>query len=510
MSEDTTVVSGQTDELPVVTSRVQLVVLSGPEAGRRYPIDGLATIGRASNASVRLSAGDVSRNHATVRALANGTGVIVTDQGSRNGLFINGIPLKTGSELLLELGGRLQIGGQTLMVLTPHDDLEDRLRRSQRLESIGQLAGGIAHDFNNLLATLLAGIGYLETLDQTVNFEDGDVRECLQDMNAAGRMAAQLTQRLLNFARGRARGREQINLEQLVHEVVNLAKRTFDYNIDVVIDVQRDCFVTGDRAQLHQVLMNLCVNARDAMPTGGKLVIEAETQDLANTALRNHPKLTPGMYTVLKVGDSGVGMSKETLAHLFDPFFTTKEPGKGTGLGLSTAYGIVADYGGAIEVESKPNVGSCFTVILPSRAELASKTMGTKLGNRPVGTQVRLLLIDDDATFVRTIGRALGQLGYRVHWATGSRALAAFQADTEGYDIVILDSSPPRDKLASRLRAIDNNVRILLCAGSSSSEAVENALADGAVGFLHKPFTVKDLHVAISDALETAALTTEP
>ncbi|MBW2735789.1 MAG: FHA domain-containing protein, partial [Deltaproteobacteria bacterium] len=286
--------------------RAQVVVLLGPQAGRRFPISRRLLIGRSPLVQIQLTSDDISRRHAEIVLV--GEHCELRDLGSRNGVAVNGVPVTVQR---LEFGDRIRVGDETLMVFTPFDNVEERLLQMQRLESIGQLAGGIAHDFNNLLSTILASTSYLQGLG-AISLSDEDVQECLADVREATEWGAQLTQQLLGFARSGAITGESVDLGSLCQEVVRMVERTFHQSIVVETHFDADLCVMGDRGQLHQLVMNLGINARDAMPKGGTLSLRLFRRVMGPSDTANLHPLREGPHVVLEVRDTGVGMNDET------------------------------------------------------------------------------------------------------------------------------------------------------------------------------------------------------
>jgi signal transduction histidine kinase len=349
---------------PPLAATGRLVCLVGPRAGQAFPLGAKSqVIGRAPDADISIDANDVSRRHARLD-WRHGE-LEITDLGSRNGTHVNGVPVRTK---VLQIGDRVQIGLSSIFVYARHDELEQRAQRMQKLEGLAQLAGGMAHDFRNTLGLIRGTAQLLEEMIRERAGGDAELLQLAHDIDHAVEAGLEVTQRLLTFSRREVAGEAaQVKLRGLVDEVVALVRRTFlgehAIRIDVAIDDRLE--VRGRKGELHHALLNLCLNARDAMPQGGRLAISARAVRVRRAEAPRLQLPRAGDYVELAVADTGAGMDEATLARVFEPFFTTKKPGEGTGLGLSTVYGIVRQHGGAIQVESRPGEGTCFNLLLP-------------------------------------------------------------------------------------------------------------------------------------------------
>jgi len=425
------------------------------------------------------------------------------------------------SEMELEV-----LAGQYLVSCTPVTDDEDRLekailiatditerkraeeceqqhRHSQKMEAIGTLAGGVAHDFNNLLTGILYFSEDLKRLSQP----DGEVHEAATQIEHAAERAAELTRQLLGFARKGKFEEKPVDATQLFGDVVAVLRRTVDKRITIS---QKTCVepavILGDASQLQQVVLNLGVNASDAMPEGGELTFETLVVDLNDTEAAEHDGLHAGRHVEIRVSDTGTGIPEELRDRIFEPFFTTKAADRGTGMGLATVYGIVQNHGGSVLVESAVGRGTTFRVLLPLR-ELETMPAQTTAGT-PVRGQGRILVVDDEAIIRNLAVRMLGQLGYEVVTANdGQEAVESFSAHAQEIDLVILDLVMPRmsgrDCLA-RLRAIDPDVRILLSSGYSPDDTITELIRKEDLGFIQKPYVVNQLAQAVAEALDSS------
>lgn len=367
--------------------------------------------------------------------------------------------------------------------------------RSQRLESIGNLAGGIAHDLNNLLAPILMSVALLREDER-----DPERAELLSTIDANARRGADLVRKVLTYARGQDGVKDIVDLPVLVREVTQLVRETFPRNIEVEVVVPPEVpAVVGDATQLHQVLMNLAVNARDAMRDGGRLRISLEPS-------RRHDQ--PGVW--LEVADTGVGMAPELLDQIFDPFFTTKDIGHGTGLGLSTVQAIVAVHRGHIDVTSTPGQGSCFRVWWPAAPATAARhTPPPAAAHAPRGAGQMVLVVDDEASIRQLARQTLEHHGYRVQTAANGReAVEILTADPDGIALVLTDMSMPEmDGLSAiqAMRRIKPSVRILTSSGLPAASATAQARTVEGLPFIAKPYAVTDLLQAVALALAAPA-----
>jgi signal transduction histidine kinase len=378
-------------------------------------------------------------------------------------------------------------------------EVDQRLAHAQRLDSLGVLAGGVAHDFNNLLTVLLAAT----SLAKRASTPAGIAHELDLIENAVTRGQA-LTHQLLAMSRGQALRLNEVDAMELVEQLVPLLRRVIPSTISIeLIGSALGALVEADRTQLDQVVMNLCLNARDAMPEGGRLVIEAEVV-LVNTAFREvHPWAKEGRYVLVSVSDTGHGIPKEHIDRIFDPFFSTKGEQAGTGLGLTVAYGIVKQHGGMLHCYSEVGVGTTFKIYLPVAAR-AARSVGPKLYPRISGGRERVLVGEDDADVRAVACRILESAGYQVSVATSGedvvRAVAA-----EAFDLLLLDVIMPGlhcpDTLA-QVRRARPELRIVLATGYAAETDVAGLLRDQGVPILPKPYDPDALLRAVRGELD--------
>lgn len=379
--------------------------------------------------------------------------------------------------------------------------LEQQIQHSQRLESLGVLAGGIAHDFNNLLAVIigLTDMALKELPKKSSLYED------LSEVLQAANRAKDLVKQILAFSRQAGEENSPLYLHVIAREVIKMLRATTPPNIEIIdnVDVHSGAMM-GNPAQIHQVIINYCTNAIQAMPSGGKLEIEVKDITLGDDASRIHPRLSPGSYVRLVVRDTGHGMEPHILERIFDPFFTTKKPGEGTGMGLAVVHGIVTAHGGAIVVESKPGLGSTFYTYFP------------RLDNPIIVEQIteeesyygseRILFVDDEESVCKLGKRVLSQMGYQVEvYQNPLSALAAFTQSPEKFDLVVTDHAMPRmsgEVLARWIKELRPDIPVIIFTGFSADWTQEELLKSGIEDVVMKPIVARDLAKRIRKVLD--------
>jgi PAS domain S-box-containing protein len=377
--------------------------------------------------------------------------------------------------------------------LSDRRELEEQFRQAQKMEAVGRLAGGVAHDFNNLLMVISA---YTEIMWEQLAPEDR-LRKNLAEVQKATVRAASLTHQLLAFSRKQVLLPRIIDLNSVVEDSLKMMRRLMGEDIELDVSLGKALWaVKADPGQIVQVLMNLCVNARDAMRNGGELAIATENVCFDIEAVRARPSLVPGNYAALIVNDTGTGMTKEIQARLFEPFFTTKESGRGTGLGLSTVFGIVKQSGGYIWVDSELGRGSCFTIYMPAVDAPVTATITPEITDAEGQGEV-ILVVEDDEALRESISTFLDLHGYKVLEASnGVEALSIAGQHAESIQVLITDmilSKMRGAEVAQEVAKISPQVVTLFMSGYTDREVIDYDPASSTVGFLQKPFALQTL-----------------
>jgi len=417
----------------------------------------------------------------------------VTKDGRRLNMSVSVSPIRDSE-------GKV-IGASTIARnITAQKKIEDQLRQSQKMEAVGRLAGGVAHDFNNLLGIVTA---CTELLRMHANNES---LEYVDNIREAAKRGASLTRQLLSFSRRQQVLVQLVDLNERLKEVSKLLRPLMGDDVQIVLLPRSGtAVVEADPGQIDQIVMNLAVNSRDAMPKGGKLIIETGVFDFDDSFVRQHPGMNPGRYVMLAVSDNGIGMNEATRTHIFEPFFTTKEMGKGTGLGLSTVYGIVKQSGGHIRVYSEPDRGTTFKIYLPS----ADHKIGSSIATEPEALPPRregktVLLAEDDAMMRRLTRKLLEEHGYKVFEAEdGKAALELVAENHKSIDLVLTDvvmkgmSGP---EMVLKLLDTYPEMKVVYMSGYTG-ELVAQQGADSGIQLLEKPFTRSALLKTLDAAL---------
>jgi PAS domain S-box-containing protein len=390
-----------------------------------------------------------------------------------------------------------------LRISEEKDRLQEELYQSQKMESIGRLAGGVAHDFNNMLNVIL---GYGDIILQKLHPDDplrGDVEEMLK----AGRRSADLTRQLLAFSRKQILQPKVLDLNEVVANIEKMLRRLIGEDIALELSLSKDLpNVKVDPGKVEQAIVNLAVNARDAMPMGGRLLIETSEIELDEAYAESHHGAVPGKYAVLSVSDTGCGMEKEVVARIFDPFFTTKEKGKGTGLGLATVYGIIKQSGGDIQVFSEPGKGTTFKLYLPATCERAEAPAGEASHEEPPADGgARILVVEDEEALRGLLGEILAKFGYEVTLAAnGGEALLLVEEQGLQPDLVITDMVMPGltgSALSGRLRRKHPGLKVLFMSGYTEDTIIHDGALDPGTPFIQKPFTIRGIAEKVREVL---------
>lgn len=397
--------------------------------------------------------------------------------------------------------------GEPQKVLAINTDISERKRleaqflRAQRMESIGTLAGGIAHDLNNVLAPITMSIGLLQE-----HVTDPEAREILSTIEISAARGADMVKQVLSFARGMEGPRIPTDVGGLLEDVGRIVRETFPRNIHFRTDPTADTWkILGDPTQVHQVLLNLCVNARDAMPQGGELRISAENVTLDEHFAEMSGQASPGPYVRLGVSDTGVGIAPAIIDQIFDPFFTTKDVGEGTGLGLATARAIARDHGGTLAVQSEEGSGTTFVLYLPALPSKPAVEQPRNARSRRKGSGELILVVDDEEAVCRVTRRTLEAHGYRVLTAPdGADALGLYARACDEVAVVLTDLMMPVLDGPSTIRALKRmnpDVKVVAASGLSVDGVMARAAAAGVRHFLWKPYTAGRLLEVLDEVI---------
>jgi signal transduction histidine kinase/ActR/RegA family two-component response regulator len=417
-------------------------------------------------------------------------------------------PLSVELEAKLSFDG--QFGRAVVTDITSRKMLEEELRQAQKMEVVGQLAGGVAHDFNNILAAMILNLGLLRVERESPALGEPETEVALHNLDALAKRASSLTGQLLLFSRRQVIQLQRLELNGALTHLLGMLERLLGEEISCSLHATvSELWVDADLAMIEQAVMNLCLNARDAMPKGGTLTLETSLVTLDAASVRVDPKSRPGQFVCLRVSDTGCGMNADVLKHLFEPFFTTKELGKGTGLGLASVYGAVQQHRGWLNVESRPDHGTTFRLCLPR----SPKPEATGTPNRaPIDTKGKgetLLLVEDEADLLAIATRALSRLGYRVLPAVdGRQALALWECYANEIDLVLTDMRMPNGisglALAERLWSSKPSLKIIIMSGYSAEMATTGSASKAEFTYLAKPFELQTLAETVRRCLGEA------
>jgi two-component system cell cycle sensor histidine kinase/response regulator CckA len=417
---------------------------------------------------------------------------------------------RDGSEIIVDSRWTLvrdDLGAPTSILvintdITEKKRMEAQFLRAQRMESIGTLAGGIAHDLNNVLSPILMAIDTLQ-----LKATDETSKKWLEVLRTNAERGGNMVRQVLSFARGVEGERVALQPKHLIKEIVKILRETLPKSIEISYNLPEDLWIiSADATQMHQVLMNLCVNARDAMPDGGSILIKAENTFLDENYARMHIEAKAGRFVVVKVSDTGPGMSQEIQSRIFEPFFTTKEMSKGTGLGLSTALTIVKSHGGFINVYSEMHKGSQFALYLPALDAPGMVKAGALQTDLPLGNGELILVVDDEESIRVITQGTLETFGYKVVTASdGTEALALYADRKNEIAVVLTDMVMPFMDGPATIRALTRmnpKVRIIAASGFATGHRAADASLEGVSVFLNKPYTAEKLLKALAQVLK--------
>ncbi len=416
----------------------------------------------------------------------------------------SGTPFFVRTTMRATLENGIPVGLRGVLIdVTEQRRTEEQLRVSQRLESVGRLAGGVAHDFNNLLTVINSYAGF--TLESVKH--DKQLHADVQEIRLAGERAAALTRQLLAFSRKQVMQPKVADLNRIISGIEKMLRRLIGEDITLVTLLADDLYpVLIDAGQLEQVIMNLAVNARDAMPTGGRLSIETSNVELDDSCVDQHPAVVPGSYAMIAMSDTGCGMDQQTKEHIFEPFFTTKEAGKGTGLGLATVYGIVRQSHGYIWVYSEPGLGTTFKIYLPRSEGQTAKAGPPARKVVQAAAEATILVVEDVEAVRNIVVRILKAAGYTALAAAGGEEALALCAGHPGaIDLIITDVVMPRmsgREMAERIIRQRPQTVVLYMSGYTDNTIVHHGVLDPGTQFIAKPFSAADLTHKVREVLD--------
>jgi two-component system cell cycle sensor histidine kinase/response regulator CckA len=483
----------------------RLVVLAGDQLGRRFVVQNKETIGRSDEATIVFDDGELSRNHARIRQESQGK-YVIEDLDSSNGTLLNGVPVTRAP---LAYGDKIQLGANIILMFSRYDLVEEQLLQRRRVELFGRLGAGVAHDLNNMLTVIASSVHGIRACAQE---GDPEMAEWLDDLESATVRANTISPRLLRCVQSRSRGeRQDIDLSSLCNEVCELVRHALDCSINIERDIHPLLSVTGQVDELHQGFMNLCLNARDAMPHGGTLRVTAALASGRRVAAL--PLSSKGPFIEISVSDTGAGMDNEQKALVFEPFFTTKRDRGGLGLGLATLKETVNNHGGCVSLETEPGQGCTFRVCLPAARPFGQPvaTIATVEGlpaRRPVPAGTTVLVVDAEPIVRRSWCRLLNRSGYLATEADSAEValdLCSSAPTAPALAVVDLDLTVSGDQaLHQRLRELHPAMRLLLTSPNADPRRLAEVMAEGALGLLTKPVSPQTLLAEVEQLLSLA------
>jgi signal transduction histidine kinase/CheY-like chemotaxis protein/CHASE3 domain sensor protein len=436
--------------------------------------------------------------------------VLASGESMRNVPLSGTMPTGSGRERFflcsffpVKLPGGKPGAGVVVLETTQYRQLEEQLLQSRKMEAVGRLAGGVAHDFNNMLTAIMS---YSELVLSEIGPESA-LRPDMMEIVKASAKAAALTRKLLAFSRQQVLRPELLDLNSTVGSVCEMMKRMLGKDVEVTCRLASELWsVSADQTEIERVVMNLALNSRDAMPDGGRLIIETSNVMIDEEYASTHADTAPGPYAMISVTDTGSGMTREVLDKVFEPFFTTKEKGKGTGLGLPSVYGIIRQSGGFVWVYSEPERGTTFKIYLPKSNTIAPISRQSPIQNRRVGPET-ILLVEDDLEVRQVAMRILKQNGYRVLEAgNGADALRICEDEGDDVDLIVTDIVMPEmggSELAKKVRELKPEARILFTSGYTEDAVVRQSLLHAGEAFIEKPFTPGSLTKKTREILDS-------
>ena len=485
-------------------NRARLVFMSMGEQGRICNIKDTAYIGRDPGVEVYIDSGAVSRQHALLYSEQGRW--LVEDLSSSNGTRLNSVRLDPGCPATIEFGDRLTLGEGAILVLARYDPFEDKVLELAKIEAVGRLAGSVAHDFNNILAAVLNNVDFITMAIREDTFERGELIECLDESRTALHRAAELTRQLLGVARRDPSKDAPVNISALAAEVAQLCQRMFKGDHSVELSAADELRLSGNRTQLHQMMLNLCINARDAMPGGGVVVFDVRREQLQEGDPGAAFMALSGSYITITVTDTGVGLDERTKRRIFEPFYTTKGD-LGTGLGLATVSNVVNNHGGDITVISSPGAGTTFRIVLPvgtASMDLDAPLPDTLFADSsaspaPEGATT-ILVVDDDPVTTHALSSLLEIKGLAVlHAANGKEAVSCYEQNRERIGTILLDMVMPKMDGRDTLRILNTigcSAKVILMSAEVDDASVRDLLSMAA-GFLTKPIDAELLFSVI-------------
>jgi two-component system cell cycle sensor histidine kinase/response regulator CckA len=414
------------------------------------------------------------------------------------------IDVSVSSSIVRDAEGKPALARIVLRDITEKKKMEEKLLQVQKIDSIGNLAGGIAHDFNNILTAIL---GSASIMKRKVK-DDARWLKYVELIETTSRRGAAITRQLLTFARKTNPHVQPVDVNSVIEQTLHLFEATTPRSVHVKTALSEEpLIVNADEGQLQQAVLNLCLNARDAMPNGGILVINSRAVSVDPVRAKDFPDAAPGEYVMISVADSGVGIPNETLSKIYEPFFTTKEPGKGTGLGLSVVYGVVRSHNGHITVNSEVNSGTLFTIYLPRILNTRPPRASSSSAQRDlVGGTERILLVEDEISIGEVGSEMLSELGYAIDTAANGReAIRKIAEAATPFDLIILDMNMPRmggRETFLHVREMFPRQKILVCSGYHATMLDDGKFASMVDGFLQKPYEIGDIAERIRSILD--------